>query len=180
MPAVLDTGHALEAPAGGGVSLLTQPLAPSVVIGLGNEIAGDDGVGIHVARLLQQSMHQRPDVDVIGLPWAGFALLDALRGRRWAGIVDCLVTGRQPPGTVVQLDEHHFDGSVRLNSFHDISFTTVMALGRRMGWDMPGHVVIWGIEGGRLGEFVEGLSPAVAMAADHVIAEITRHLEEAP
>lgn len=149
---------------------------PNVVVGLGNEIAGDDGVGIGVARSLERSVGRRDDVEVIALPWAGFSLLDALAGRTQAWIVDCLTSGRYPPGTVVRLDEGDLAGSVRLNSFHDISFATVMGLGRSMGWHMPDHVAIWAIEGGRVGEFTEGLSPAVAAAADQVTAELSRSI----
>lgn len=151
---------------------------PTVVVGLGNDIASDDGVGIHVARLLEARSAGRNDVEVLALPWAGFSLLDTLRGRRRAVIVDCLVTGEHPPGTVVRLSENDFRGSVRLNSFHDISFPTVMALGRRLGWEMPDEVAIWGIEAGDAVSFGEQLSPPVAAAADRVADEITRFLGE--
>jgi len=73
---------------------------------------------------------------------------------------------------VVRLDEEGFAGSVRLNSFHDIAFPTVMGLGRRMGWHMPRQVAIWGIEAECIGEFREGLSPAVAGAVEPVIQEV--------
>lgn len=153
------------------------PPAPSIVIGLGNDIASDDGVGIHVARILEDRLRERDDIDVIALPWAGFTLLDVLRDRRRAAIVDCLSTGDQPPGTVVRLSEQAYAGSVRLNSFHDISYPTVMALGRQMDWDMPADVAIWGIEAGHLGDFGEELSPAVADGAQRVIHEVILFLD---
>lgn len=146
--------------------------APDVIVGLGNEIAGDDGVGIEVARLLSSRLEECPTVDVVALPWAGFALLDVLRGRTRAAIVDCLITGSHPAGTIVRMDETDMGGSVRLNSFHDISYPTVMALGRRMGWDMPHEVAIWGIEAASVDTFSESLTPQVAaavpVAADQV------------
>lgn len=152
------------------------PPAPSIVIGLGNDIASDDGVGIHVARILEDRLRERDDIDVIALPWAGFTLLDVLRDRRRAAIVDCLSTGDHPAGTVVRLNEQDYAGSVRLNSFHDISYPTVMALGRKMEWSMPADVAIWGIEAGHLGDFGERLSPPVAEAAERVIHEVALFL----
>lgn len=149
-----------------------RPTAPTAIIGLGNDIASDDGVGIHVARRLASLYTDRPDIEVIALPWAGFALLDALRSRRRAAIVDSLWTGDHTPGTIVRLNEDDYGGSVRLNSFHDISYPTVMALGREMEWDMPDEIAIWGIEAGHLGDFGEELSPAVADAVDRVIHEV--------
>jgi len=153
--------------------------APSIVVGLGNEIAGDDGVGIYVARILEHRFQNTPNVDVVALPWAGLALLDVLRGRTHAAIIDCLVSGNHTPGTVVRLEEGEIAGSVRLNSFHDISFPTALALGREMGWAMPGVVAIWAVEAERVDEFHEGLSPAVAAAVDPLVHEIARFIHPA-
>jgi hydrogenase maturation protease len=152
------------------------PTAPYVIVGLGNEIASDDGVGIHVARALESRFTNRPEVEVVALSWAGFALLDVLRGRRRAALVDCLTTGIHPPGSVLRLDASNFAGSVRLNSFHDISYPTAMALGRRLGWEMPDDVAIWGIEAAVPEEFGETLSPEVAASVDQVIEEVTRFI----
>ena len=148
------------------------PIASTVIVGLGNEIAGDDGVGIHGARVLQHWLEGSSEIDVVALPWAGLALLDILRGRTRAAIVDCLTTGDHPPGTVLRLDERKLAGSVRLNSFHDVSFPTAMDLGRQMGWHVPDDVAIWGVEAESIGVFHEGLSPAVTAAVEPLIDEV--------
>ena len=145
-----------------------------MVVGLGNDVAGDDGVGIHVATSLASKLRGRRDVEVIPMSWAGFDLLDVLRGRARAALVDAIVTGDRPPGTVVSLTEEGYGGSIRLNSFHDIPFRTVMAFGRELGWGMPGEVAIWGIEAEHIGEFTEQLSPSVASAAERVVDEVLR------
>lgn len=147
--------------------------ARKVVVGLGNDIAGDDGAGIAVARILATELATRADIDVVALPWAGFALLDVLRGREQAAIVDCLTTGAHPPGTIVPIDESDLGGSVRLNSFHDINYPTVIALGRRMGWLMPETIAIWGIEASSVDTFTEELSPVVAKSVEVVAQQVT-------
>jgi hydrogenase maturation protease len=150
--------------------------APNIVVGLGNDIAADDGVGIAAARRLEAVVAERSDIDVVALPWAGFALLDVLRDRSRVAIIDCLVTGSYPPGTIVHLDETDLAGSVRLNSFHDISYPTVMALGRELGWAMPDSIAIWGIEAGTADIFSETLSPPVADAVEQVATEVIEYL----
>ncbi len=145
---------------------------PNVIVGLGNEIAGDDGAGIWVARKLGEILQDQPEVEILPLPWAGFSLLDVLVGRQSAAIIDCLCSGLHPPGTIVRLNEKSFRGSVRLNSFHDINFATVLELGRKMGWQMPEQIAIWGIEGAEMGEFKEELSPPVYAAVDQVVNEV--------
>ena len=115
-PSVREWG--LEA---AGISGADSSLVPPlVIVGLGNEIASDDGVGLHAATALASELGDRGDVEVVALPWAGFALLDVLRGRRCAVLIDGLTTGTHAPGSVVRLDESDFGGSVRLNSFHDV------------------------------------------------------------
>ncbi len=150
---------------------------PNVVVGLGNEIARDDGIGILAAQRLEPLLIERADVEVVALPWAGFALLDVLAGRRRAALIDCLCSGARPAGTIVRLDEHDFRGSVRLGSFHDINFPTVLALGRRMGWAMPEEIAIWAVEAAVVDEFGEGLTPLVAAAADRVVSEVLEFFE---
>lgn len=154
-----------------------SPPSPLVIVGLGNEIASDDGVGIHAANALEDEFHDRDDVDVVALPWAGFALLDVLHGRSSAVLIDGLATGAHPPGTVVRIDEDDLAGSVRLNSFHDINYPTVMALGRSMGWVMPEHVAIWGVEMAITDEFGEVLTPEVADSVHTVVNEVSRFID---
>ncbi len=155
---------------------VSDALAPNIAVGLGNDIAADDGVGIAAAKRLEACTHDRADIEVVALPWAGFALLDILRGRRRAAIIDCLTTGRHPAGTIVHLDETDLAGSVRLNSFHDISYPTAMSFGRAMGWEMPGSIAIWGIEAGIADVFSEDLSPPVARAVGQVVTEVIEYL----
>ena len=158
--------------------------ASDVVVGLGNEIARDDGVGIAAAREIERRIAGRPadsrDVEVVPLPWAGFALLDVLAGRRRAALIDCLVTGEQPPGTIVRLDEGDVRGSVRLNSFHDIAFPTALALGRDLGWTMPEEIAIWAVEAAVVDRFGEGLSAPVAAAVGRVVDEVLAFLSLPP
>ena len=86
-------------------------------------------------------------------------------------------TAMHPPGAVVRLNEADFGGSVRLNSFHDINYPTVMALGRTMGWQMPEEVAIWGIEMAVFDEFGEELTTVVADAVATVVHEVLAFLD---
>jgi hydrogenase maturation protease len=151
-------------------------LAPAVVVGLGNEIAGDDGAGIHAARILEDELADDPEIDVVALPWGGLALLEVLRDRRRAALIDCLVSGEHPAGSVVRLEESDFRGSVRLNSFHDISFPAAIALGRELGWRLPDEIAIWGIEAAEADVFTEALTAPVAAAVHEVVHAVARFL----
>lgn len=160
-----------------------QRVPPGVVIGLGNPLVRDDGVGPAVLRRISAGIRSHSEVEFLELPWAGLSLLEALRGRRWAVIVDCLVSGELPPGTVRLLSKDDVRGSVRLISYHDLNYSTAMDLGRALGWALPDDVLIIGIEGREVHEFGEGLTPEVDAAADEaaciVESFVVEHLERA-
>lgn len=146
------------------------------MVGLGNEIAGDDAVGILAARRLLHLLDLHPAVDMIELPWAGLALLDALRGYRRAILLDSLRGGRHAPGTVVRLSEEDFAGSVRLNSFHDLNYPTALSFGRALGWSMPNTIEIFAVEGSSFDRFETRLTPEVARGLDEVVSLVVSYL----
>src|ERR1035438_9015204 len=74
------------------------------VLGLGNDILGDDALGILVAR--QAEARFGGQVEVISSSQAGFHVMDQLLGVSRLVVVDCIQTGAAKPGTVYLLDEH--------------------------------------------------------------------------
>ncbi len=157
---------------------------PGVVVGLGNTILSDDGVGPNVVRRISPTLLSHPAVECLEMALGGIALLDALRDRRWAVLVDCLDTGGSPPGTIRRLSERDIRGSVRLVSYHDLSYPMALRMGRMLGWSLPDDVVIIGIEGRCVNEFGSKLSPEVECAAGRaarmVEAEIQRRIRAGP
>ncbi len=144
----------------------------TVVVGLGNDIAGDDAVGVLAARRLRRVLSVRTDVEVIELPWAGLALLDVLPGYAWAILLDSLRSGRFRPGTVVRLSERDLAGSVRLNSFHDLSYPTALALGEALGWPLPRRVDILAVEGESFDCFTTSLSPSARDGLEELVRQV--------
>ena len=148
------------------------------MVGLGNEIVGDDGIGIEAARQLEALLAGCPAVDVVALPWAGLSLLDVLVGRQRAALIDCLQSGRYAPGSVVRLEVGDLSGATRLLSFHDIDLPTALDLGRRLGWPLPEEIALWGVEAERAEEFGVGLSAPVFAALPELVAEVLEFLDD--
>ena len=146
----------------------------------GNEIVGDDGVGIEAARQLERRLADRVGVEVVALPWAGLSLLDVLVARRRAALIDCLQSGLYATGTVVRLDVERPFGSARLLSFHDLDLRTALALGRRLGWPLPSEIALGGVEGEPAEVFGVGLSTAVAAALPELVDQVVDFLDQQP
>jgi hydrogenase maturation protease len=119
------------------------------VIGLGNSILSDDGVGIYAARELARRLKPPdlpPDIDIVESEVAGFALLELMAGWRKIVLLDAIQFGGVEPGTVVRVDPKDLRTSLRIRSVHDIDLPTALELGRRMGFDMPTELAIFGIQ----------------------------------
>ena len=143
----------------------------TVIIGLGNPLLSDDGVGIAVAMKVAEQLQGRLEVTVKELHTGGIRLMEAIAGFRRAVVVDAMVTGGEP-GTI-----HCFgpDGLLPTkNSFssHDTDFATACSLGRLAGLCLPESVSFWGIEARDYDTFGSDFSPAVATALPRAVQRI--------
>ncbi len=138
-----------------------------VVIGLGNELFGDDGFGPLVARRLDGLIG---DVaDVVECRSAGLALLEPLVGRSRAVILDAVHTGCHMPGTVLRLHPDDLRSISNLSP-HYVGLPEVLRTARRIELAMPGEIVILAVEVGDVATIGAGLSEAVEAAVDDVVA----------
>lgn len=146
----------------------------TVVVGLGNPILRDDGVGFHVVEALRGRLDERR-VEVVQACVGGFRLLETLAGRRRAVLVDAVRLGGRP-GQVYRLSAEDFRGSIRAASPHEAGLPEALALGRQLGMEMP-EVAVVGIEPAEVEEFGEGLTPAVAAAIPEAVALVLAEAE---
>jgi len=146
----------------------------TIVVGLGNDIACDDGAGIVFARRLKELIGPLKNVQIVELPWAGLRLLDVLSGHQRAILVDSLQSGRVPVGSVVRLREDDLAGAVRFLSYHDLNYPTVLSLAKRLGYSMPADVYLLGVEGQRFDRFGITLSPSVNQGIDRAVEIVHR------
>jgi hydrogenase maturation protease len=170
----------------------------TLVVGLGNPILGDDGVGWRVAeevkRLIADGEWQMANGDapsaISHLPSAievdcfalgGLSLMERLVGYDRAIIVDAVATG-QPPGTVsrFRLDELPDFSTAHTSAAHDTSLQTALRVGRTLGAHLPGEVLIVGVEAQSVYDFSEILSPPVAEAVPVAARLVLELLEEKP
>lgn len=152
--------------------------ASTLVVGLGNPILGDDGVGWRVAQEIQARLAS-PDVDVACLALGGVALMERLVGYRRAIIIDAVTTGATI-GRVqcTPLDELPNPAAGHTASSHDTSLPTALNFGRKLGARLPDEVWVVTVEAERLYEFGAELSPAVATAVPNAVHRVQECLME--
>jgi hydrogenase maturation protease len=149
-----------------------KPDSTTLVLGLGNPILGDDGVGLFVAREAGLMLCGHPEITVAEAMAEGFDLMDILAGYARVIIIDAAKTEGGRPGQVHVLRPEDLPASRRLTSGHEISLVTALALGRTLGVLMPEDVTIVAIEVVDDQTFGEGCSPEVAAAIQESAAAI--------
>ena len=130
---------------------LPETMSPAVaVIGLGNLLMSDEGIGVHLVRAAGQAPCALSAVEYLDLGTGGLTLLHALRGRRSAIIIDCARMG-EPPGSLRRFTPEQVITlkDPALFSLHASDLLELLALSRRLG-ECPAQVIIFGIEPARL------------------------------
>ena len=136
------------------------------VLGIGNTLMGDDGVGTHVARLLA-GRDMGENVSVVEGGVAGMALVPHFVESHAVVVVDAIAAGDEP-GSVYRLSAEDAGlTGLRSNTSHGLSLPSVLFAARMQGADP--HVVIYGIEIADITQGFETLSPGVAAALPDVV-----------
>lgn len=146
----------------------------TIVVGLGNPILGDDGVGWKVASAVKEhlmpslAIRTPPDehtIDVEFLSLGGISLMENLLGYQRVILIDALTTDQEPGSILVlPLQEMPDDSALHVTSAHDTSLQTALKLGRTMGADLPDEVIVVGIATRHVYDFSEELTAPVAAA----------------
>lgn len=146
----------------------------TLVLGLGNPVLTDDGVGWHVVGELRRRGRLHPEVELEECCRGGLSLMERMVGYDVVVVVDAAASGgRVPPGTVRRLAVG--DAPTRHSaSAHDASLATALAVGRAAGAHLPSDLDVYlvGVEAAECAVFSEVLTPAVAAAVPYAAAVV--------
>ena len=162
----------------------------TIVIGLGNPILGDDGVGWKVAEEVRKQLilvnapdpqgEGRDYVDVEVLSLGGISLMEYLIGYDRAVLIDAMDSDQEIGSIVVAgLGELPDYSTLHTASVHDTSLQNALRLGRGMGASLPEEeeVVVVGIATSHVYDFSEELTPPVAEAIPRAMKIVMDLLE---
>ncbi|MCJ7664798.1 MAG: hydrogenase maturation protease [Desulfobacterales bacterium] len=148
-----------------------------LVLGIGNTLLGDDGVGIYIARKIRAECNREDSIDVKETSLGGIALLDLVAEYEKVIIVDAIITKRERAGTIYKLSLEDLGNIVDLYMLHAIDLKTAIELGRMLGYHIPENITIYAIEIQENTTFTEGLSPEIEEAVPSVIRRVLKDLQ---
>ena len=115
----------------------------TLILGIGNPILTDDGIGIKIAQRLKE---ENLELKVIETSEAGITLLDLMVGYDKLIIIDSIKTESGKPGDLYKLGLGDLKASKDFSSSHGIGIATAFELGQRLGYRMPTFVSIYAVE----------------------------------
>ena len=141
----------------------------TIVLGVGNPILCDDGVGIHVAREIKDRVND-PNIDVDIALTGGMNLLDLLTGYDKAILIDAVNIKDAKVGDVKCFPLSCLS-TTHSNNPHDVSLLEALELAKKLGEDkIPKEIIVIGIVLKEIPYvFGEELSPAIAKAVPKAI-----------
>ncbi len=116
----------------------------TLVLGLGNLVHSDDGLGVHAIQILQRDSRVPSHVVLLDGGTQGLALLPHISAFERIIVVDALDVG-EPPGTLVRLEGdalRHLPGKP---SVHQLGFADLMVALELLG-ESPEQIVLFGIQ----------------------------------
>jgi len=151
----------------------------TIVVGLGNPILGDDGVGWRVAGKVKEQL--TPDLPAVVdcLSLGGISLMEHLIGYERALLIDAVSSeGAIGSILVLKLKDMPNYSAYHITSAHDTSLQNAIDLGRSMGAKLPDEITVVGIATHHIYDFSEELSPPVAEAVPRAVEIVLGLLKE--
>jgi hydrogenase maturation protease len=143
------------------------------VLGLGNLVHADDGVGVHAIDLLQRDPRVPPGVVLLDGGTQGLSLLPHITGFPRLLVVDAVDAG-QPPGALMCFKGKALDGLPGKASVHQLGFADLMIAMHLLG-DSPEEVVVLGVQPLST-EWVAELTPPVQNALGALVDAVIDQL----
>ncbi len=153
------------------------PVAKRILIlGIGNPLMTDEGVGVRVAEILMSSFDFPDGVDVVDAGTMGLGMLNLFRGVDVIIVVDAIEGTGHPPGTVLRLSPDDLAPNQIMHSLHDVRFVDVLQAAELTGIRPEAECI--GIQVDSMEQWVTELTPDVEAALPTAVDAVLTVLGE--
>jgi len=155
----------------------------TLVVGLGNPILTDDGVGVKVAYEVEKALGPNipENLTITEASVGGLRLMELLVGYDQVILIDALLTQNgNPPGTIHHMtldDLRNISPTQHSASAHDTSLVTALDAGLEIGLHLPTAFSIYAVDVENILDFSNEPTPAVAAAIPKVTVAVLKELE---
>ena len=147
----------------------------TLILGVGNLLMSDEGVGVHVIQRLVAEYQLPEEVQILDGGTLGMDLLYYLEGVENLLLVDA-VQARKEPGTLIRLEGDDVPAFMSIKiSPHQLGVPDMLAAAKLKGY-YPQRIVLWGVQP-ELMEIGLDLSPTVESQVDTIIENVLDQLQ---
>ncbi len=143
-----------------------NPQSDWLILGVGNPILGDDGVGIYTAHNIEKNLPPHIKIDVREDSAGGLDLVEQLLGYHHVILIDSILDPKLPEGSIQELLPNDFDQCKHAISPHTMGFVQAWQFIQKIEpTRLPSTLKIIGITIRPVNELHEGLSPKIQTAS---------------
>jgi hydrogenase maturation protease len=152
-------------------------ISPKIlVLGIGNLVMSDDGVGVWIVQELQKRYTFPGNVEVMDGGTLGLDLLPKLEGIERLLVIDAVETGGTP-GTLIRLTGEDLPIALQTKlSPHQMGLKDLLAVAELMG-HAPREMVLIGVQPGSI-EMDTSLTPDVEVKVEIMIANVLKQMDD--
>lgn len=149
----------------------------TLVLGIGNTLLGDDGVGVYVAQELAEKVRDE-NIDVMDTAIDGLNLLDVIRNYERLIVIDAILDENTETGTVRRLTQDNIRPlSAAGAASHNLNLATTLDIGNKVfPGEIPGEVVIFAVTSQNVDYVTEEMTGNVKKAVPQVVDLVINEL----
>lgn len=148
-----------------------------LILGIGNEILSDDGIGPRLVKDLERRT-KRKDIEFLTSSNGGLEIMEYLYGFKQVIFVDAIRSSDSKPGCVFHFVPSDFRETSNLSNLHDINFITTLALGKILEPEFPSDLHIIAVQIIEDREFSERLTPALENLYPEILEEVEAEIRQ--
>ena len=149
----------------------------NLVLGIGNDILTDDGIGPKIVNDLK-TFERSPELIFETTTLGGLEILEIIKDYKKVIIIDAIRTIDGNPGEIFFFTPDDFKETLHLSNLHDINFLTALELGKKLGIPLPEEIHIIAIEIVEDQVFGTSFTPAIEEKYHIIMQSVKKQIGE--
>lgn len=148
-----------------------------LILGIGNPYVSDDGIGIHITRILRELINDTR-IEFKEFYHNGFDALGLLKEYEYAIVIDAAKTGNVEVGKFQIFSHKDVSPSTHMYSLHTFGFLSALQLAEVLSIKLPSQITVFAIEVANTEVFGKAFTPEVETAVPTIIEGIIQHIRK--
>lgn len=149
----------------------------TLVLGIGNPILGDDGIGFHIAQELAREIKDE-NIEVKDTSVNGLNLLELITGYDKLIVIDAIMTEDEKVGEIYKLKPENIgEPACSTTLLHHLNLNTMIEIGKKLfPKEMPEEVIVFAIGTQQVTKVTEEMTGKVKEAIPKIVSLVLEEI----